>query len=317
MRTTAARLALPLALSLTLGGASLGAQEGETHAAVLLELPASARAAAIGNAGAALTGDDASLFYNPAQLASVGRSAASLSLQRWISGSRLGAVSAATRVGPGTVAAGVLALDYGSEDEYIVDPASGGESGLPTGRTISAGDVVISAGFAMPIRGVRAGVAAKLIQQRVAGAGGQTFAADAGLAGELGAVTLSAAVQHLGGALKLAGDAAPLPRTVRVGAAGQVYARGPLDVRVIGELSHVRERDVAMGGGSEIGYLARGGIRLAARAGLLPRHERTADGSAFTLGAGLEARGLAIDYGYRALDVLGGATHRLGVRWWR
>lgn len=313
MRKTAA---LP-ALALAFGGTLLGAQEGGAHAAVLLELPASARAAAIGNAGASLTGDDASIFYNPAQLATVGRSAASLSLQRWISGSRLGAVSAATRVGPGTVASGVLALDYGSEDEYVADPASGGESGLPTGRTISAGDVVLSAGFAMPIRGVRAGVAAKLVQQRVAGTSGQAFAADAGLAGELRGVTLSAAVQHLGGALKLAGEAAPLPRTIRVGAAGRAFVRGPLDVRVIAELSQVRERDVAVGGGSEVGYQARGGIRLAARGGLLPRQERTAGGSALTLGAGLEARSLAIDYGYRALDVLGGATHRLGVRWWR
>ena len=282
---------------------------------MLLELPASARAVGTGNAGTALSGDDAALFYNPALLSAIGRSGASISLQRWISGSTLGAVSGATRLGRGIVALGVLALDYGSEDEYI--PDAGGETGTPTGRTISAGDAVVSVGYAMEIRRVRAGLAGKFVQQRVAGESGETFAADLGVASEVGRVTLSASVQHLGGSLELAGARGALPRTLRAGAAATAYVRGPLTVRAIAELSHVRTRGVATGGGAEVEYHARGGVGLAARVGVLPRHEREVDGSALTLGAGLSARRLALDYGYRGLDVLGGATHRLGVRWWR
>lgn len=310
------RAHLTLVVTALVGFAAWAAGAG-AQAAVLLELPASARAVGVGNAGAALSGDDASLFYNPAQLATIGRSAASLSLQRWIAGSTLGAVSAAARLGPGFVALGVLALDYGSEDEYVPDPGAGGEIGTPTGRTVSAGDAVIAAGYAMTMRGVRAGVAGKLVQQRVANESGSAVATDLGVAGEIGRVTLSAALQHLGTSLELAGDRAPLPRTIRAGAAATAYARGPVAVRAIVELSQVRGRGTAVGGGAEIGYQWPGRVRLAARAGALPRHERRMDGSALTFGAGLAARRLALDYAYRSLDVLGGATHRLGVRWWR
>jgi hypothetical protein len=39
------------------------------------------------------------------------------------------------------------------------------------------------------------------------------------------------------------------------------------------------------------------------------------DGSRVSLGAGVVAGRFRVDYAYRDLDVLGTATHRLGVRW--
>src|SRR6185312_8014116 len=43
----------------------------ETHAAILLTLPSSARGLALGDAWGAVADDESALFYNPAQLARV------------------------------------------------------------------------------------------------------------------------------------------------------------------------------------------------------------------------------------------------------
>jgi hypothetical protein len=41
------------------------------------------------------------------------------------------------------------------------------------------------------------------------------------------------------------------------------------------------------------------------------------DGSPLTAGAAVIGRHLAIDYAFRSFDIVGGAMHRIGVRWWR
>ena len=118
--------------------AALAQAQGGASAAIILELPASPRAMALGGAGTSLEGD-AAIFYNPAQLAAVQHVAASLSAQRYIFSSTLGAFSAAARIGPGTAAIGVQALEYGSEDEVVPDENFGGERGRLTGATVDAG----------------------------------------------------------------------------------------------------------------------------------------------------------------------------------
>ncbi|HET6701513.1 MAG TPA: hypothetical protein VFH14_06910, partial [Gemmatimonadaceae bacterium] len=87
------------------------AQGGRTSA-IVLELPASARALALGGAYVTAGADDAALFYNPSQLATVEGRAASMSVQPYIEGSTLGALSAAFQLGPGTVGVGVQVLSY-------------------------------------------------------------------------------------------------------------------------------------------------------------------------------------------------------------
>ena len=94
--------------------ARVGAQSGGTSAAVFLEHPASARALALGGAYTAVGGDDAVLFFNPAQLATREQASAGLSVLRFALESTFGAFSAATRVGPGTIGFGVQVVNYGS-----------------------------------------------------------------------------------------------------------------------------------------------------------------------------------------------------------
>ena len=54
-----------------------------TNSGVLLELPASTRALALGNSFVAAGADEAAIFYNPAQLAEVHKISAGLSVQQW------------------------------------------------------------------------------------------------------------------------------------------------------------------------------------------------------------------------------------------
>ena len=91
---------LALIGALVLVPAASLAQGGRTGA-IVLELPASARALALGGAYVAAGADDAALFYNPSQLATLEGRAASMSVQPYIEGSTLGALSAAFQLGPG------------------------------------------------------------------------------------------------------------------------------------------------------------------------------------------------------------------------
>jgi hypothetical protein len=105
--------------------ASRAHAQGGANAAPVLELPASARARALGGAYVAASGDDASLFFSPAQLGTVARQAVAATEQRYVEGSTLFALSGAVRVGRSSVALGVQALDFGSVVEIIASPGGG------------------------------------------------------------------------------------------------------------------------------------------------------------------------------------------------
>src|SRR5688572_32527262 len=99
-----------LLVGLAAGVPAISLAQGGRTGAIVLELPASARALALGGAYVTAGADDAALFYNPSQLATVEGRAASMSVQPYIEGSTLGAASAAFRLGPGTVGVGVQVL---------------------------------------------------------------------------------------------------------------------------------------------------------------------------------------------------------------
>jgi len=56
------------------------------------------------------------------------------------------------------------------------------------------------------------------------------------------------------------------------------------------------------------------GVGLIARLGYATRPAVT-DESRFTFGGGVVLGRLALDYAFQAYDVLGGGTHRVGLRW--
>jgi len=313
-RTGAGRLAALVAL--VAAGAAAAAQEnGGARSALVLELPSSARAVALGGAFAAVGGDDAALFHNPAQLATLPRRAAALSVQRHVASSTLGALSGAARLRAGVVALGIQTLSYGSVPEVVPDPATGGERGTLTGGSVSAGELAVTAGYARAVGKVRLGLTGTVVHQRVADAGGAAAALGAGAAWDpLPWATRGAAVQHVGRGVRLAGTRAPLPRTVRAGTALRALDRGAHGVLVVAELQQVARDAPRWAGGVEGWWRPRGDVRVAGRAGAVAGDESAGDPIA--VGGSLAARGLALDYAYRGFDALG-ATHRVAVRWAR
>jgi hypothetical protein len=293
------------------------AAQGGRTGAIVLELPSSARALALGGAYVSAGADDAALFYNPSQLATLEGRAASMSVQPYIEGSTLGAASAAFQLGPGTVGVGVQVLTYGSADEYVCDASTLCERGEPTGRTVSANDVAASVGYGMTWRTVRLGAAAKYVRQSLADASGGTPALDVGAAIDLWrGATVGVSIQNLGPDLKTAGSSAPLPRFLRLGASLPWRGVGPFDLLGTFEVAQHREGDLLPLGGAEVTWTSANGLAFSARLGALA-HSDGAATSRVSFGGGVRARQFALDYAYQSFDALALTTHRFGLRWWR
>ena len=299
------------------GAPSRSMAQGGRTGAIILELPASARALALGGAYVTASADDAALFYNASQLATVEGRAASMSVQPYIEGSTLGALSAAFQIGPGTLGVGVQVLSYGSADEYVCDETTGCERGEATGRTVSANDVAASVGYGMTWRMVRVGAAAKYVRQSLADASGGAPAIDVGVAMDVWrGATVGISVQNIGPDLKTAGSSAPLPRFFRLGASLPWRGVGPFDVLGTVEVAQHREGDVLPLGGAEVTWTSANGLAFSARVGALAQSDDAAT-SRVSFGGGVRARHFALDYAYQAFDALAVTTHRFSLRWWR
>ena len=301
---------------------SAGAQ-GRT-AAPLLDMPVSARAAAMGDAfgpGRPSAADPAILFHNPSQLAGLPSTAAALSVERYLASSTAGAAAVSTRVGWATIGAGLLALDYPDAAEVV--PDAGGSTGAETGARISAHDLVAAVALAASTSRVRGGVMLEHVSQALPGASGGASAFGLGGAlvlanGRLGVVQAAAALQHVGGDLEIGSISAPLPRTWRAGVSLTDYPLAGALWEVTTELAGVRQLPVSPRAGVE-GTWHVGRHALSARAGWRDQPDG-ALAQPLTLGAGLGSglRGhrLRLDYAWRRFGALG-TTHRLGVRWQR
>jgi hypothetical protein len=284
---------------------------GGRSAAILLELPSSPRALSLGGAYAALGSDEASIFYNPAQLATLTASSAGFSVQSYIQSSALGAFAAAMPMGPGHLGVGVQVLNYGSEDRYECDVTAFPtcEHGVKTG-TVSASDLAASVGYAMMFRRVRFGGTLKYIRQNIADETGGAPAFDLGAAMDIGlGATFGVSVQNLGGRLTLGSVSGALPRAFRFGAALPRQHIGPLDITATAEVAQWSGGGTVPAGGAEVSWLATNGISLLGRVGAQSLTGET-QASPLTFGGGVAARHLAF-------DLIGGATHRIGVRFWR
>lgn len=307
------RLAVAAALAASSFIPSLADAQAAHTSALLLELPSSARALSLGNTFVAAGTDEAAIFYNPAQLAVIRKTSAGLSVQQWFLSSTLAAAAAATRLAGGTIALGLQVLDYGSSERVLGDPSSGGGTGDPTGTEVSAGDYVASLAYAIAIHSLRVGATAKYVNQRLVDESQGTGAVDFGAALDVHGATVGASVQNIGGEIPIAGG--PLPRMVHVGAAVPIHGVGPLDFLGTAEITHTRDEKAHGAGGVEVAYHATSGMTFLGRVGALAR-PTGAEISPLSFGGGFRAKHLALDYAYESSDVFG-ATHRVGVRWWR
>ena len=282
------------------------AQGAGSGATTVLRLSPDPRALALGHAWAAVR-DPAAVEFNPAGMtgpASIMASYQSLPLDV-AAGSALLVVP----VGRVAVGASLRYLDYG--DVPVIEEQSGLPVGSPTGGVASGSEVSALVGAALALGPVRVGIASRWIRQDVAGLSDGTAAVDAGMIwGPVAWLDLGASVQHLGPDVE-AGRAAPLPRTVRVGAAVR-HRLGPVDVRVVGE---VREREERRGAGFGIeGGTGGEGFAAVLRLGYETRPDPGDAFAPLVVGGGLSLGPLAVDLAWRALGPLG-STRQVGLRY--
>jgi hypothetical protein len=285
-----------------------------TTGAVVLNLPAGARAGALAGAYSALHDSDL-LFYNPAGLAGV--TGASASYTHHLAGISVASLAGAARVGPLHLGGGLAYLDGGSIRVVEPDPDYGGETGYETGDRTGAAETVVRLAVALPLAGGQfaLGASGGLVAVTLAETQRTSPLADIGVQYRASAFTLAAGLRNLGSAL--AGDSladSPLPTELRTGAALRIPVApqwaGLVTADVVYPLESDEETRLLLG--AEGGLLPVDGVRAVLRAGVV--FGRSDAIGTVQFGGGLGYADLSLDYAWQTLADLGN-VHRFGLRW--
>lgn len=309
MNARTSKLAAVFLLSGLCGGvraASFSKSARGTTGAQFLELPTSARAAAMGEAqGAAVNGASA-LDYNPAALSSIAGGDAVFMHAEHIEGISYDSLAAAQRLGDaGTLGLGLRSLSPGTLQE--VD-----NTGALTGGSLSPRDMAVALGYGRAWDNFDLGVAGKYISSKIDSTA-KALAVDLGTRYRNGQWMVSAGVANAGQGIKFRDRSDSLPLTARLGSAyawkrltlalDLVAPRGSAPFPAVGaEYRHTLTEQFACSG--RMGYNGRfSQSRLGTMTGI-------------TFGVGVEVSRLRFDYAAASYGDLG-LTHRLsaGLRW--
>ncbi len=276
----------------------------------VLQLPASTRAMALGDAYMMNARHADALFYHPALLNSA--SGFGLDIQRWGTKSSSTTVSAAQQWWGGGIGVGLQTLQYGAPGTGA-DAAPGGQDHLFTLGATAVSERVATVGVARELFGIDVGFATKLVEQRVGTARDAGLLFDLGVATEVGPVTAGLTYRNAGEDLSPGGldIARPDGLTLGVGAYGQEL--GILDIGVTGALTYVGDETIPSGG-LEVGYWPIRGRTFVARIGA--RRVPEGDAGLVSLGFAYWGDDITLEWAFQPVDVEGASgTHRFGVRW--
>jgi len=293
---------LPLVLLAVLGLGVSPAVAGPPGFA-FLEVPAGARASALGGAYASLARGVEAAFWNPAGLDEVSGLQVAGSHYEFFEKLRHDQFAAAGRLWGGGVSASLRALYTEPIDERD-------ELGNLIG-TFGSNDLELAIGYG---RGVAPGVAlgglAQIVRERIANSAATTYAFGFGGSWEpapLPGVRLSLSAHNLGPAAAFTIDGAqgapvPLPSAVQTGVSFGVAAAHGLQMRGALESRFTRGRGgVAMIGG-ELANAGGAAVRLGVRV--------NDDASTLSLGAGYALEAMRLDYAFVPMRLDVGDTHR-------
>jgi hypothetical protein len=311
--------ALPL-LALTLLAPGVFSPPAEAQSRdrgpLVLELPASTRALALGNTFTlAFPGSDG-FFYHPGVLDRA--QGLSASVQRYGSSSTSLALSAGQAWLSGGVALGVQVLTYSATSST---PVAGNDVlALPAdvatlredGET-GVSEMAISAGYGRRVGTVRFGVVGKVVEQRFGPLHGAAGAFDLGAATSSGPVTLGLAARNLGPGLTMGGETIPFPVTFALGASTLQLPLGPLDVSGAAAVTYRRQGHVVPSAGLEVAYWPVTGRTLSARFGYrhLPEDQ---SGRGLTFGGAFLGDSIVLEYAFEGFKS-GVPSHRFGLGW--
>jgi hypothetical protein len=309
---TSRRRLLWTSLAIVLLAFRLAAQSGGS---VLPELAGSTRSAGLGGAGVALIGDAGALFANPAGIAAVRHVAVEASLEPYLAGSTYSTAAVALHAGHIAWGFGAQALDYGSEPLIVPDSSAGGRRGIPTGGTFTAADLLGTAGVVYRRGFLALGGAMKYARMQIGDWSADAWGGDVGLAvAVFDIAALGVSVQNLGGDFGASGQGARLPRRTRAGLTmNYVDPQGTYRLLTTVEGQWPAGASARLATGVEGGVVAHG-VGLVGRVGFVTRSPTSA-ASRWSVGGGVELRRLHVDYAYQAFDLVGGGTHRFGIRW--
>ena len=302
--------ALTFAAVLPIGpAAQLAAQ---TEGSVLTALPGTTRSAALGGAGVALVGDAGDMFANPAGISTIHHLSLEGSYEPYLAGSAISTAALALRVSRLTWGLGAQTLDYGSEPEIVPDPATGGRRGMPTGASFHPYEALATTSLVYRHSLAAVGVNVKYNRQQIGAEVSDAWAGDVGIAvAVFDIMAFGVSVQNLGGDL---GNGALMPRRTRAGLTlNYTDPEGTFRLLTTLEGQWTRDHSAVLVQGIE-GGIVTSGVGLVGRIGYATRAAAT-DASRFTFGGGIVLGRLAMDYAFQAYDVLGGGTHRVGLRW--
>lgn len=286
-----------------------GRAQSAEHGPLVLEMPASTRGLALGGAFYTVGNDSDAVFHNPALIG--GNGIVGGAMQRFGTASLLSAVSGAADWSSASVAVGVQTLGYGVPDRGAGVLSHDARSLFTNGKTGTA-EVAVSVGYAREVRGIRAGITGKLVDQRLGGHHDATGAVDLGVAVGAGPARLGLAVQNLGPGLTLGEVEVPLPVRVTAGGSTPAIPVGPLDLGWTAAVSREADGAVVPGAGMEIAYWPVRGRTFTARVGV--RRPPDGFGHPVTFGGAFNGDRLAIDYAWQRYD--GAETaHRFGLSW--
>ena len=274
---------------------------------LVLLLPATARATAMGNAWVAGR-DESSVFSNPAQINPTPGFGGTFA--RYGSGGTSAMIASATVVNWLTLGWGVEVVDFKARTDatYPFTPGDLARRGSRDAQSLMA-----NVGGSFLVKKFRVGLGAKYAEDRVdaiPSIGAPSILkglllGDVGIAHSLLSGTAALAVQNIGDDSRL-----PLPIQTTLGWARQMQAQ-QLDLAFAAQVSE-RNQWIGGGGGVEVGYGWIEGWSGALRAGL--RRPETSAQRPVSLGAGLSADHLGVDY---ALELFEGNryAHHFSLRW--
>lgn len=299
-----------------LGGALSASVLPAQSSMVVLTLPASARAAGGGDVSPLAT-DASALFYGAQRLPQ--ERTGTVSAGTWIGDVQLATLAFAMPVRweprfKSVMAFGVQSLDYGSADEIVPDPLTGGRRGTATGNRVSGNELALTMGLKQHFGLLRFGMALTYMRQQVADL-------------TASALTLSVAdgisVRGWDADVSVEHAASPgrnplrrtltLPSTLRGSLATPTWALARTRWRGIAEWRRVNQAGTTAVIGAEGSYKTATGWALQVRGAGLSYSDETA--RAPWSAGGSAARGnWSLDYAYQGFGAFG-AVHRMGVTW--
>lgn len=195
--TTAHRSLITVILFIVLTGLTVAQSKTGTTIGQFLKIEPSARIAAIGNAGVALSGEASGMFYNPASLGRISGADVEFSYNKWLADITYNYVAATYNTGSmGTFALVGTSLNSGEMDVRTVEQPHG------TGERFTVNDIAIGIGYGIMLTDrVSIGMQVNYVSEAIWHSSLATFGINFGVQYQLldEKFTLGASVSNFGG----------------------------------------------------------------------------------------------------------------------